>query len=289
MEQNNLNDEGRIQEASGRAPQMQEVVYQSEEDEKSITLGQIWHMIKKHWISVAICGLVGFGGAFAYAKLIKSPKYQATAQILVREPTTSNSISLSTRISTASAFLQSDSVASAVGAKMASGDYVSVVQLKDDNGNVIDNEYDISAIKQLYSVSASSTTNSPIITITSSCKTAQMAKDVANYVSEVGIQLANTESNPIYTYLGGCLSPMNEASQAKDASTSNVLISLIGVLAGLVVGCIYAIIRELTDTKVTSKGELETLTGYKVIGMIPKYEIDKDEENEEGEKENGTK
>ncbi len=281
MEQKNLNDEGRLVESSGRGgyQQVQEVVYQQEEDEKSITLGQIWHMIKKHWISVAICGLVGFGGAFAYAKLIKSPKYQANVQLLVGESSTNNSISLTTRVATASAFLQSDRVAKAVGAKLSEKNYS--VQLKDANGAVVENEYDIAAIKKLYSVST--TTNSPIVTLTSSCKTEQMAIDVANYVSSVGIELADTETDPIYTYLGNCLSSMGVATQAKDNSTSNVLISLIGVLAGLVVGCIYAIVRELTDTKVTSKGELETLTGYKVIGMIPKYEIDKDEENEEGE------
>ncbi len=281
MEQKNLNDEGRLVESSGRGgyQQVQEVVYQQEEDEKSVTLGQIWHMIKKHWISVAICGLVGFGGAFAYAKLIKSSKYQANAQLLVGENSTNNSINLTTRVTTASAFLQSDRVVKAVGAKLADKDYE--VQLKNATGAVIENEYDITAIKELFSVST--TTNSPIITITSSCKTEQMAIDVANYVASAGIELANTESDPIYAYLGDCLSSMGVATQAKDNSTSNVLISIIGVLAGLVVGCIYAIVRELTDTKVTSKGELETLTGYKVIGMIPKYEIDKDEENEEGE------
>ncbi len=271
--------------------QPQEVVYQ-EEQEKSITLGQIWHMLKKHWVAIGICGLVGFAGAFAYGKFIKSPSYQASVQMMVisddSSSTTQNITDSRTKAGIAEGYLTSTDVLTETAKKLDEAKYT--VGPKDSDGNTT--KYNTLLVKSYYDVSlavigSNTSATSIYLTITATCNEAQMAIDVANSVADSAIELVNNKENKINSLLGDSLFVTQKAQQAKNTSTSIVLISAIGILAGLVVGAAYAIIRELADTRVTSKSELETLSGYKVIGMIPKYETNN--ESEKGEKDNGTK
>ena len=270
--------------------QPQEVVYQ-EEQGKSITLGQIWHMLKKHWVAIGICALVGFAGAFAYGKFIKTPSYQASVQMMVisndSTSTTENITASRTKAGIAEGYLTSTDVLTKTAEKLDAKGYT--VSSTDSEGN---KKYNTILVNSYYSVSLSvigsnTTATSIFLTVTAKCKTGQMAIDVANSVASSTVELTNSKDQAIYSLLGNSLHVVQEAQQAKNTSTSIVLISAIGILAGLVVGAAYAIIRELADTRVTSKSELETLAGYKVIGMIPKYEAKN--ESEEGEKDNGTK
>ncbi len=288
MEKQNLKEEDI--ETTSRS-QNQEAVVQDQE-EKSITLGQIWHMIKKHWVAAGVCALLGFGAAFAYAKFIKSPSYQASVQMMVvadEGSTSTDNISISTRkAAIAYGYLTSDDVVEKSTEKLAANEKYTKALTTTENGET---KYNTLQFKKYYTVTistvGSTSTTSIFLTITSTCKSEEMAIDVANCVANTSIELTNSDQYAIHNLLGDSLNIIQEAKQAKDTSTSTVVISLIGVLAGLVVGIAYAIIRELTDTRVTSKSELESVTGYKVIGMVPKYEAIK--ETKKGENENDRK
>lgn len=290
MEQNNLNEE-QINSISLKSNEpMNNPQFQQEEEEKGITLSQIWRMIVKHWVALVICTLVGFAGGFGYAKFIKTPKYQSSVQLMIvnsgsTTTTADNEISLAIKkTQIAYGYLTTDEVATSVGKKLGEKKYD--VYLKDDNGNATET-IDVSSVKKLYSVSIPtvvSNTTSIYLTISSSCKTKNMAIDVANYVATSAIELVNNTSSSVYGYLNNSLACIGTANSAKDTSTSTAVLSIIGAVIGLVVGAGYGIIRELTNTHVSSKQELETLSGYKVIGMIPKAESNEDEK--EGENEN---
>lgn len=288
MEKQNLKEEDI--EIMSRS-QNQEAVVQDQE-EKSITLGQIWHMIKKHWVAAGVCALLGFGAAFAYAKFIKSPSYQASAQLMViadEGSTSTDNISISTKkAAIAYGYLESQDVLEKSTERLATNEKYTKTLTTTENGET---KYNTLKFKEYYAVTLSTvgntSTTSIFLTITSTCKSEEMAIDVANCVANTAIELTNSDQYAIHNLLNNSLHILQEAKQAKDTSTSTVVISLIGVLAGLVVGIAYAIIRELTDTRVTSKSELESVTGYKVIGMIPKYEAIK--ETKKGENENGRK
>ncbi len=290
MEEKNLNEKGEFQFENAKSVRLQESE-ETESNEKSITVGQIWRMIKKHWVAAGVCALLGFGAAFGYAKLIKSPSYQANVQLVViaDEGTTSaENITYSQgKAKIAYGYLTSDEVVEKSAEKLSENEKYTKTFATTENGMT---KYNTLLFKNYYSVSLSTvgntSTTSIFLTITSTCKSEQMAIDVANCVANTSVDLSRSESCRFHALLGNSLNVIQEAKQAKDKSTSTIVISLIGVLAGLVVGCAYGIIRELTDTRVTSKAELENLSGYKVIGMIPKYDINKDEE---GENEHGTK
>ncbi len=271
-----------------------------EEEKEGVTLGQIWHMIYKHWVALIVMVLVGLGGGVAYSKIIKTPKYQATVQLMTvnsdtsESNTTSSNISLAIqKTSIAYGYATTDEVLTSVGNKLAEKKYEDIY-LKDENGKVTTN-LDLTAIKKLYSVSIPtvvSNSTSIFLSITSTCKTEALAIDVANFVSSSIVELVNKPTSPVYGMLKNSLTSMGTAYSAKDTSTSTIILALIGMLAGAVVGAAYGIIRELTNTKVASKADLEDITGFKVIGMIPKYdnnvevEMIEKKENEKGGMEN---
>ena len=290
MEQNNLNQEQLNSISLKSNEPINNPQFQPEEEEKGITLSQIWRMIVKHWVALIICILVGFAGGFGYAKFVKKPSYQSSVQMMIvnsgsTTTTAENEISLAIRkTQIAYGYLTTDEVATSVGKKLGEKKYD--IYLKDDNGNATEN-IDVSAVKKLYSVSIPtvvSNTTSIYLTITSNCNNKNMAIDVVNYVATSAIELVNSTSSSVYGYLNNSLTCIGTANSAKDTSTSTAVLSIIGAVIGLVVGAAYGIIRELTNTHVSSKQELETLSGYKVIGMIPKAELNEDEK--EGESEN---
>lgn len=258
-------------------------------NERSISFSQIWHMIKKHWVAIAVCTLVGLAGGVVYGRVIKKPEYQATSQVMVvnteAESESSTDISGNLNIAKQQAaiaygYMTTTEVREATCKALAPTypDYdISDDSKKDKAMETLAKQYTVT----LATVGSTSTT-SIFISVTATTSEKQRSIDLANTVANVTHDLANG-SGTVSSVLKNSI-VVTEAMTSTDSSTSNVVIALIGTLIGLVVGCAYAIIRELANTKVTSKFELEQLTGVKVIGMIPKYMDDEankeDEDNE---------
>ena len=258
--------------------------YADEDDEaQGIKLSQIWHMIIKHWVALVICLLVGFAGGFAYSKIIKTPKFQATTQLMIVNTDTATTTSSNQNISEALqktqiayGYLTSDEVVHAVydelKAKNTDDRYKMDFVIKDKTTG--EEKADYESVKKLYSVTIPtvvSNSTSIFINITSTAKNEALAVDVANFVPKIAIELVNNDTSLGYAYLKNSLASLGNVDSAKDTSTSTIMLALIGTLIGLVVGAAYGIIRELANTHVSSKTELEQLTGFKVIGMIPMY------------------
>ncbi len=271
---------------------VEEDLGKAETEKSGITLSQIGHMIWKHWVAAVVCLLVGLAGGVGYSKFIKTPKYQATVQLMVVDSSTgstADNINLALKkTQIAYGYMTTDEVVTEIGKKLGEKNYD--VYLKDSSGKTTEN-VDISKVKGYYTVSIPTvTTNSTsvFLSVTSTCKNESMAIDVANLAVESTISLANATTSTVYGLLQNSLVSMGNANSAKDTSTSTLVFAAVGALAGLVVGAAYGIIRELLNSKVSSKVDLETITGYKVIGMIPKYENapEKKEEPKEGGKDN---
>lgn len=267
---------------------------EQEDDGHSISFSQIWHMLKKHWIAIVVCTLVGLAGGVLYGRLIKKPKYQASANVMVVNTNDDTSgddqaddkktdsdiaanLSLAKNLAgVAYGYMTTAEVREAVCKSLATKYDAYDMEKKDSAMETLANQYSVS----LATIGSTSST-SIFITVIATTSEKQQSMDVANTIANVTKELSNG-SGSVSSLLKNNLI-VTEAMTATDSSTSNVVIALIGTLVGLVVGCGYAIIRELTNTKVTSKYELEQLTGVKIIGMIPKYQ---DEEATQGDDEN---
>ena len=280
------------------------VVEQTDEEERGITLGQIWHMIVKHWIAVVICMLAGLAVGVVYARAIKKPEYKATRTLAVIAPkddntSASNNVNNSLYFARiAVGYIKYPEVEEAACKLLVNGDtdnkkgYAKLFVSETDSS-----VYNTVALDKLFTasletyVSGNSTATSIFIDVTSTTSVAQLSTDVVNAIVQALQDVSNTSGSALNSLLDQTIFPGSEArvENAKDTSTSNVIIGAVGTLAGVVVGAAYAIVRELADTKVGSKAELETLTGYKVIGMIPKYEAYAVESSSKKEGEEGGK
>lgn len=263
---------------------------EEESSESSISFSQIWHMIKKHWIAVAVCTLLGLAGGVLYGRVIKDPEYEATAQIMVITPTqedASTNITGSLNVAKEQAaviygYMTTTEVREAVCKSLAAKypDYdITDDSKKDQAMEDLAEQYTVT----LPTIGSTSTT-SIFVNVTSNTPEKQLSIDLANTVVNVTYDLANG-SGSVSGYLKGSII-VTQATTATDESVSNVIIAIVGTAIGLIVGCAFAIIKDLANIKVTSKYELEQLTGIKVIGMIPKYidqipvATEEDEDNE---------
>ncbi len=258
------------------------------EEEKGITLSQIWHMIIKHWVAIVILALIGLAVGVVYARAVKKPKFKAESQVMVL--TSDSTLTQAQKISLSESLVR-------ICYGYMSGPEVSEAALEylvnnnkkfvNKNGKAI---YDSVDFSKMYTVSMQfSTTNVPTIFIKVSATTSnkEMSIAIANAVVTVTAELCNTDGQ-VSSYLKDCVVP-TETDIAKDSSTSNLIIAAVGVLGGVVLGVAYAIVRELLNNRVGSKMELEQMTGFKVIGMIPKYSNaplspEKQNQTTEGEK-----
>ena len=255
---------------------LEEDLGKADTEKPGITLSQLGHMVWKHWVGAVICCLVGLAAGVCYSRFIKTPKYQATVQIMVVNSSSesqSSNISLALeKTKIAYGYMTTDEVVKSVGEKLKAKGYDDIY-VKDSDGKKT-TELDLGEIKELYTVTIPTvTTNSTsvFLSVTSTCKSEDLAVDVVNFVVSSTIDLANSSSSSINAMLNNSLISMGSASSAKDTSTSTAVFGIVGTLAGLVIGAAYGIVRELANTKVSSKADLEALTGYKVIGMIPRY------------------
>lgn len=251
------------------------IAEEPEDEESSVSLSSIWHMIIKHWVSVVICIFIGLAAGVIFGTTIKSPKYVAKSQITVLKAETSETdnsyLSLMQGKAQATVPLMSSiEVRTAVCNKLAA----SYPEYDLTNANKKDGI--IEGLLDQYEVSQ----DSIIITVTATTKKKEQSIALANAIVEVTEEFSQDSTNKMSTLLKDCIYVTN-TDTATDTSTSNVTIAIIGVIGGLVVGIIYAIVRELTNVRVTSKHEVEQLTGVKVIGMIPKYGLDKDDSEDE--------
>lgn len=274
-------------------------IEEMDDEERGITLGQIWHMIIKRWVAVVICMLIGLAVGVVYARAIKKPVYKATRTLAVIAPkdddtSASNNVNNSLYFARiAVGYIKYPEVEEQACKILVdkTEDYKEMFSSVDDKGDTVYNTVVLddffTASLETY-VSGNSTATSIFIDVTASSSDKQLSTDVVNAVVQALQDVSNTAGSALNSLLDHTIFPGTEArvDDAKDSSTSNVVIGAVGVIGGAVLGIAYAIIRELADTKIGSKSELEHLTGYKVIGMIPKYETYAEEQEGEGGEEN---
>jgi capsular exopolysaccharide synthesis family protein len=120
-------------------------------------------------------------------------------------------------------------------------------------------------------VSVTNPEGTVLITVTARSSTAQGAVDLANaWVSELAAKVGTVEGTTDASTHGLRMTP----SLSADAPTTPVLprtkVNLVfGLLVGLMLGFVYALIRKQFDRRLRSTEEVEKSFGIPVIGMVP--------------------
>lgn len=251
------------------------------QEEKGVSLGELFHMIIKHWkglvVSIVVCIIIALG----YAFLIQKPEWSSTGTIIVlasndedttETPSTgtinSSNLSLSINlVPTLVDFIDSSSVLSNVVT---------------DVNKEFNTSYAIKDVQEAVTVSARTYTSlekSLYIDVTASTDDKELSMAIVNSTMEKAIEMANDENLTFSKVFANSMTITSLAGEPEDTSTSKILILLIGAVVGVVIGAAYGLIFELCNTHVISQKELEALTGLNVIGTIPEIET--------GEKEGG--
>ncbi|KTS60083.1 chromosome partitioning protein [Microbacterium testaceum] len=218
-------------------------------------LGEVVRILRKNWLVMLLLTFLGFAAMAGYS-LTRTPIYESSSTVFV-----------STQAGSTAAELQQGS--SFTQARINT--YVGLVTTPVILDPVIrELGLDTSAEKLRQDVTASSTLNSTLITVTVSNANAVQAATIANAIAE---SLA-TEVPKLEPEAGDGSSPVRltqvrDAQPAASPSSPNVTLNLaIGILGGLGLGVAIAVLRTRLDNRVRKPSDAELITKAPGIGAI---------------------
>ncbi len=237
------------------------------QNEKSITISDIFILLKKYWLQVVsiivVCTILLGVAAFVLAK----PKYSAKATIMVNYVAENDSVSNNNTalgmslklINTISDFAVSDIV---------QRDVKSVIKGHETN------------VEANYrgGLSIATDPDSLIITISYTTKTSPAAAvETVNQVVDSLINVANSVDNTgrkEFPTIYDTIKVVDDATRWSKSETWPTFV-ILGFVLGVVLAIAFIVIKFLLDDTIKSRGELERLTGYNVIAFIEDIEVGK--------------
>src|SRR6266567_2221656 len=217
-----------------------------------MTFDQFYKSLLKRWYIVIICAVCMGLGAYVGSGLLLKPVYSSSAKIqaIVRtggDPLTSDNILASQNLAATEADLATTyPVLNAVAAHYPG----------------------LSATDLSGEVTATAAAGSPLITITvqdrDPTQAAAIANDVANTLIQQQLQqIARPATEGAFLVV---VEPARPASVPVRPNKS--LNGAAGLLIGLLVGAIMAVILESSDTRVRTKDELSSLLDWPILASI---------------------
>jgi capsular polysaccharide biosynthesis protein len=222
-------------------------------DDEVISLGQILSILRKHLIALIVATCAGGVLAAAVTYLIMQPKYESTAMVLVNRKQTTQAGQYND--------LQTDLQMINTYKDILTKDVV----MKPVHANLIKKGVVVGSASQLAkSISVTNNQNSQVMSVTAKADDPYTARAVANETVDVfraKITSIMTNAKNVTIISRGTLN--------KDAvSPRKKLNILIGLLAGLVIGVLYAFLRELTDRTVKDPAFITDTLDLPLLGTL---------------------
>jgi len=245
-----------------------EVIEENVDKDEGKTFGEYWKMICKHWISVVVCVVLALAVGLGYDIGIKSPEYQASGSCMALSVDDDSSDATVTYtdvnyslilLQTVNDLMTDTPVLTAVTESMNSEGY----------------NYTVEQVSKMLTASPrtfSSSAKSLFIDVTATSSDVATSVKLVNFCLDDTVKLVNSDGGD-YGFLKDALKITSRARETGtvDVATSTTLIGAVSLVIGLIIGVIYAIVKELTNVFVVSKKELETTSGIKILGTIPDY------------------
>ncbi|KFI69648.1 chain length determinant protein [Bifidobacterium merycicum] len=215
--------------------------------------------VKKHWVTeiVLFCVVVG---AVVGCTLTMTPQYKATAELLIQASSSSSNATDATSQSQAFSASSVSSVSSLCPDILQSD---SVLQSVIDNLGLHSN---VSQLRQ--SVSAVVDEKSPVIQIMALYPDSdQVVKIVEESTRQLNKQLSSTLGSSVKVTLPTIQQPVKPLVP----SSPNVPACIaIGIIAGLIVALLGAVIREMSDKGVNETSDIQAIIDSPILASIPK-------------------
>lgn len=273
---------------------------QQNNEEVTIDLRRLFILIRKHIISILIW-MIGLGLiAYGVSEYVLVPKYTASTQLLVNRKSTDanqayanqqadiNAVTTYKDIITSNVILKGASkylenpvtlVKKATPAKKA------VYRTNDDGTRTLvkkavkakpavykreSKSYSVSASELASAVSVTTTTSSQVLTLSATAETPAKAQAIANAVAkEFKEQIPKIMDVNNVTIVA-------EAPKGTKSYPNVKMITMVGVLAGLVISLLIIIIKDLSDTTVRDDSFMTNELGLTNLGEIAHITMPKD-------------
>lgn len=220
-------------------------------------LSNYLRILHRNWILIVALTILGGAGAYGYS-LLQTPTYEANTQLYVSVRSDTSGVS---ELAQGTNF-----------ARQAVVSFVDVV----DSAVVLDRvindlNLDTTAQELARSVSASSPTNSVIISIRVSNTNADTAATIAN---SVGSNFADVVVNSLEKPQGDTASLVRIETiepalvPTAPASPHTTVNLVLGIVIGLGLGIAIAVLRSILDTRIHSLHDIEAATEAPVLGGI---------------------
>ena len=218
-----------------------------------ISLMDILSAVRKKWILVLVCTLLGMALLAAYTIVLVEPQYTATAKMYVYKENqtsiSSSDVSVNkSMVSTYLVFAQSDSVMDEIAAKM----------------NVYYPNLTSKQLKKMFSGNSINSTEAFSVSFTSSDP--QLAQFATNTMIEI------LPSKVMELVKGSDVGIIDSAKLPTDSDWPLLRNIAIGALLGLVLSAGYAILIFMFDTTIYSRDDLTRNFTQPVLGAIPLME-----------------
>ncbi|MBT8935113.1 exopolysaccharide biosynthesis protein [Lactobacillus delbrueckii subsp. bulgaricus] len=272
---------------------------QQNNEEVTIDLRRLFILIKKHIISILIW-MIGLGLiAYGVSEYVLVPKYTASTQLLVNRKTTDanqaytnqqadiNAVTTYKDIITSNIILKGASkyLANPVTlVKKATPAKKAVYKTNDGTRTLVkkavkakpavykreSKSYSVSANELASAVSVTTTTSSQVFTLSATAETPAKAQAIANAVAkEFKEQIPKIMDVNNVTIVA-------EAAKGTKSYPRVKMITMVGVLAGLVISLLIIIIKDLSDTTVREDSFMTNELGLTNLGEIAHITMPKD-------------
>ncbi|MBT9036105.1 exopolysaccharide biosynthesis protein [Lactobacillus delbrueckii subsp. bulgaricus] len=273
---------------------------QQNNEEVTIDLRRLFILIKKHIISILIW-MIGLGLiAYGVSEYVLVPKYTASTQLLVNRKTTDanqaytnqqadiNAVTTYKDIITSNVILKGASkyLANPVTlVKKATPAKKAVYKTNDDGTRTLvkkavkakpavykreSKSYSVSANELASAVSVTTTTSSQVFTLSATAETPAKAQAIANAVAkEFKEQIPKIMEVNNVTIVA-------EAAKGTKSYPRVKMITMVGVLAGLIISMLIIIIKDLSDTTVREDTFMTNELGLTNLGEIAHITMPKD-------------
>ncbi|MBT8944379.1 exopolysaccharide biosynthesis protein [Lactobacillus delbrueckii subsp. bulgaricus] len=272
---------------------------QQNNEEVTIDLRRLFILIKKHIISILIW-MIGLGLiAYGVSEYVLVPKYTASTQLLVNRKTTDanqayynqqadiNAVTTYKDIITSNVILKGASkyLANPVTlVKKATPAKKAVYKTNDGTRTLVkkavkakpavykreSKSYSVSANELASAVSVTTRTSSQVFTLSATAETPAKAQAIANAVAkEFKEQIPKIMDVNNVTIVA-------EAAKGTKSYPNVKMITMVGVLAGLVISLLIIIIKDLSDTTVREDSFMTNELGLTNLGEIAHITMPKD-------------
>lgn len=230
-------------------------------NESMIDISRFFEVIKKNFIGIVICGLVGMIISLIVSFFMITPKYESTVDILVNQKTGNSAMQFNMQ--------QADLQAINTYKDVLKKSVILTPVLKEVREK---DNYKGSLTELQKAIKITNQTNSQVISVTVTDKNAYVATDIANTIGKVFTReikkMMQVDNVTVVTKASVNTDPV---------SPNKKLNALIGLMLGVVLGIVFVIIKDLRDTTVKNQEFLSDELNLINLGNI--YHIRSEKQN----------